>query len=121
MKIVMLLQLVIILIMIVVIIRMSKKLKFLKIQYSDGQEEISGKDLFENITKSKLLYKDLLIEFHPDRFIENKDLQKKAELLVLELGQNKSSHRNLIRIAEKAKEQGFILSPRFLEKHINII
>jgi hypothetical protein len=121
MKIVILIQFVVILIMIFVIIRLSKKLKFLKNQYTDVHDTISGKDLFENITKSKLLYKELLIELHPDRFIANKDLQKKAELLVLELGEYKSSYRNLFRIAEKAKEQGFILSPRFLEKHINNI
>jgi len=114
MRIVILLQCVLIITLIFVILRQNKKIIFLKNQYTDGQDAISGKDLFENITKSKLLYKDLLIEFHPDRFENNPTLKSFAEEVTFKLAENKSSYRNLISIASSVKKDF-----QFTEKFIN--
>ena len=57
----------IIVVMAIIIYNLKRKIRFLKVHFSNETNGLSGKDLFENITKSKALYKDLLIEFHPDK------------------------------------------------------
>ena len=44
---------VIIVVMAMIIINLNRKLRFLKVQFSSETNGLSGKDLFENITKSK--------------------------------------------------------------------
>jgi hypothetical protein len=103
------------------IINQRKKITLLKNDFTNQNPKIGGADLFENITKSKLLYKDLLKEIHPDRFIGNEELLKKAEFFSLELGKNQNSYRNLLRIALEAQKSGMILSSNFTKKYEIVI
>lgn len=106
---------VIIIVMSFFITKQKNQIRFLKRDIN--KDTIGGADLFHNITKSQEFYKDFLKEIHPDRFIGNDLLQRKAELLVQEIGENKNSYRDLVKLAQKAKTQGFIFRTRFLEKH----
>jgi hypothetical protein len=105
--------------MLIIILNLKRKLLILKRQFSNEKNGVSGKDLFENITKSKILYKDLLIEFHPDKFIldENKKIQ--AELLCSKIAENKSSYRELFSIAKSVKND-FEFSQKFITNHPTI-
>jgi hypothetical protein len=91
--------------MAMIIIRLNRKLRFLKDQFSGKTNGLSGKDLFENITKSKALYKDLLIEFHPDKFTLDDNRKKRAEELSSQIAESKSSYRDLILIAQSVKNE----------------
>ena len=109
---------VLIVMIIVFLIKQKNQIIFLKRNLS--KDTIGGADLFQNITKSEEFYKDFLKEIHPDRFIGNDLMKQKSEILVQEIGENKNSYKSLMKLAQKAKVQGFIFSARFLEKHNNI-
>lgn len=102
MKILMILFCLVIAIMTLIIFNLNQKLKFLKKQLSGENNGVSGKDLFENITKSKELYRDLLIEFHPDKYHTNDILRSKAEEISFKIAKHKSSFRELISITKMA-------------------
>ena len=110
---------VIIVVMAMIIINLNRKLRFLKVQFTSETNGLSGKDLFENITKSKSLYKDLLIEFHPDKFILDENRKKRAEELSSEIAESKSSYRDLILIVQSVKNE-FEFSNKFLNNYPEI-
>lgn len=101
------------------IVRIKRKLLFLKTQIPNTKDNISGKDLFENITKSKFLYKHLMKELHPDKYITNLELKKQAEVICFKLSKNKSSYRELVKIARSASTT-FELSDKFKKLHPEI-
>jgi|GEM_PF-6760823 len=98
---------------------LNRKLNFLKNQFSLETKGVGGKDLFENITKSKSLYKDLLIEFHPDKFVGNDEMTKRAVELSARIGQHKSSYRELTMIVKEVNED-FVFSSKFKNKYQEI-
>ena len=100
-------------------VNLSRKLKFLKNQFSDEITGVNGKDLFDNITKSKVLYKELVIEFHPDKFVTNEFRKKKAEIICSKIAENKSSYRDLISIVQSVKND-FDFSKKFIDGHPEI-
>jgi len=108
-----------IIVMAIIIIKLKRKLRFMKIQFSNETNGLSGKDLFENITKSKALYKDLLIEFHPDKFILDEGRKKRAEVLSSKIAESKSSYRDLIIIAQSVKNE-FEFSNKFINNYPEI-
>ena len=105
--------------MTMIIIHLSRKLRFLNVQLSSKPDGLGGKDLFENITKSKALYKDLLIEFHPDKFTLDENRKKRAEELSAQIAEYKSSYRDLVLIAKSVKNE-FEFSNKFLNKYPEI-
>jgi len=106
-------------IMAVVILRLYRKLRLLKGQLLGKTNELNGKDLFENITKSKNLYTDLLVEFHPDKFNLDENSKKRAEVLSSQIAECKSSYRDLILIAQNLKNE-FEFSNKFINKYPEI-
>ena len=108
-----------IIVLLVIIFNLNKKILFFKRQNSLELKGIGGKDLFENITKSKNLYKDLLIEVHPDRFVGEDNLMKKAEIISSKIAEYKSSYRDLIDIARNAVND-FEFSKMFKAKYPEI-
>ena len=110
----------IIILLAVVIWNLKSKLSFFKKQFSAEINGVGGKDLFENITKSKNLYKDLLVEFHPDKHVDNEIMAKLAVELSSRIGQHKSSYRELILIAKEVRKE-FIFSPKFKNKYLEIL
>lgn len=109
----------IIVVMSIIIYNLKRKIRFLKVHFSNETNGLSGKDLFENITKSKALYKDLLIEFHPDKFILDEKRKKRAEELSSIIAESKSSYRDLIIIVQSVKKE-FEFSNKFLNNYPEI-
>jgi predicted Holliday junction resolvase-like endonuclease len=109
----------VIIFMAIIIFKLNRKLRFLKVQFSGKTNGLSGKDLFENITKSKTLYKDLLIEFHPDKFILDENRKKRAEELSSQIAESKASYRDLILIAQRVKNE-FQFSSKFINNYPEI-
>ena len=109
----------VIILQIIIIVRMRRKVYFLQTQMPINKNDLSGKDLFENISKSKSLYRDLLIELHPDKFISNENLREKAELICSELAENKSSYRDLVAITKKVSAE-FEFGEKFKKNHPEI-
>ena len=103
----------------IIIVRMRRKVHFLKAQMPNNKSKLSGKDLFENISKSKSLYRDLLIELHPDKFISDDNLREKAELICSELAEHKSSYRALVSITKKVSTE-FEFGEKFKKNHPEI-
>jgi hypothetical protein len=108
-----------VIIMTLIIFSLRRKINMLRNQFSGQFGNVSGQDLFENITKSKALYKDLLIEFHPDKFTTDEFLTSQAQHLTASIAENKSSYRELISIAKNAK-QNFHFSDKFKSKYPEI-
>lgn len=98
---------------------LKRKLSFLKKQFLPEINGVGGKDLFENITKSKSLYKDLLVEFHPDKHVDNEETAKLAVELSARIGQHKSSYRELMIVAKEVRDE-FIFSSKFKNKYSEI-
>ena len=103
----------------ILIVRIKRKLLFLKTQIPNTKDDISGKDLFENIAKSKFLYKDLMKELHPDKYIANPKLKEQAEIICFKLSESKSSYRELVKLARNASTT-FELSEKFKKSHPEI-
>ncbi len=112
-------QLAIILLLIIIIIKQNRKILFFKKQFMNSDSSVSGSDLFDNINKSKDLYKDLLIELHPDKFVNQPELQEKATQITFELGKQKSTYRNLLNLAKEASKD-FQFSEKFTSKYPKI-
>jgi hypothetical protein len=108
-----------ILMLLFIIFRINSKLVFLKNHFSNDLYTIKGSDLFNNITKSKNLYRDLLIELHPDKFHNDPTKLEKSENLALMLGKNKNSFRELISLAKIAKID-FDFSSKFKNQYPEI-
>ena len=119
MKILIVILCLIIVVMAIVIYNLKRKIRFLKVHFSSESNGINGKDLFENITKSKILYKDLLIEFHPDKFNLDTSKKKRAEELSSQIAKYKSSYRDLILLAKSVKQE-FEFSQKFINNHPEI-
>lgn len=120
MKILLMLFCLVIVIMTLIIFNLNRKLMFLKKQLSGENNGVSGKDLFENITKSKELYRNLLIEFHPDKHNTNVSLRSKAEEISLKIAEHKNSYRELISIAKIASSD-FEISKSLVIKYPEIL
>jgi len=108
-----------IIVLLLAMFNQNRKIKFFKEQYSSELKGVGGSDLFENITKSKVLYKDLLIELHPDRYVGDKDLLKKSNETTAKISKFKSSYRDLIEIA-KSSIADFEFTDKFKVKHPEI-
>ncbi len=70
----------------------------------------SGKDLFNDITKSKELFRILKKEIHPDKFIDNEELRLYAEKQMMELGKIQHSYTSMLDFIEEMKKEKFPFS-----------
>lgn len=89
----------------------SKRLSIIKKtkEKEDGPLS-SGADLFNDMTKSKVLYKLLKKEVHPERFIGNEELYKYAEEKMMQIGESSNSYTSMLKIVEEMKSKGFPFS-----------
>lgn len=70
----------------------------------------TGADLFNDITKSKELFRKLKKEIHPDRFIGNDPLRQTAQAYMMELGKIEHSYTSMLALVEQMKKEGFPFS-----------
>lgn len=88
-----------------------KRLRVIKkTQIKEDGPLSSGADLFNDMTKSKALYKLLKKEVHPERFIGNEELYNYAEEMMMQLGEASNSYTAMIKIVEEMKSKGFPFS-----------
>jgi hypothetical protein len=62
---------------------------------------IDMKNIMDNITKSKALYKILSSKCHPDRFTDE-SIKLKADVLFQEISQNRSNYLKLLELQKEA-------------------
>jgi hypothetical protein len=84
--------------------------KIKKNQIKEDGPLSSGADLFNDMTKSKTLYKLLKKEVHPERFIGNDALYKYAEEKMMQIGECSNSYTAMIEIVEEMKSKDFPFS-----------
>lgn len=90
-----------------------RKIKLNKQSQFDNLPLSKGEDLFNNITKSKELFRLLKKEIHPDRFINNEELSKFAETKMMELGEIEHSYLSMISLINEMKINNFPFSEKF--------
>lgn len=111
MKIVLLVSLVLNFLLVLLALRLLKKLRLFKKQdkyYSNPKGR--GSDLYNDLTKSKDLYKLLKKELHPERFISDADLYSYAETKMMQLGEISNSYTSMLLLIEELKQNDFPLS-----------
>ena len=62
---------------------------------------IDMKNIMDDITKSKALYKLLISKCHPDRFTDE-SIKSKADVLFQEIFQNRSNYSKLLELQKEA-------------------
>ena len=88
-----------------------KKLKIVKGTHQENDGPLStGSDLFNDLTKSKDLFRKLKREIHPDRFIGNDELHQYAQECMMELGKVEHSYTSMMILVENMKKKGFPFS-----------
>jgi hypothetical protein len=88
-----------------------KKLKIVKGAHQENDGPLStGSDLFNDLTKSKDLFRKLKREIHPDRFIGNDELHQYAQECMMELGKIEHSYTSMIILIEEMKKNNFPFS-----------
>jgi hypothetical protein len=76
----------------------------------------SGADLFADITKSEHFFREIKREIHPDKFIDNPELQAYAQQKMKEAGENQHSFSHLTSIIKEMQAEGFEFSERFMNE-----
>ena len=95
-----------------------KKLKAIKGAHQENDGPLSsGSDLFNDLTKSKDLFRKLKKEIHPDRFIGNDELHQYAQECMMELGKVEHSYTSMMILVEEMKKKGFPFSEEFQKNH----
>ena len=107
-----------VLLFILLIMHLRLSLKVYQLSKDDSQ--VTGSDLFDNVSKSKQLYRDLVIELHPDRYAQDPELNRLAEEFCAKLATKKFSYKALCQIANDA-DPLFNLSSKFKATHPNIL
>ncbi len=88
-----------------------KKLKAIKeLQAKNDGPLSTGSDLFNDLTKSKDLFRKLKREIHPDRYIGNEELHQYAQECMMELGKIEHSYTSMIILIEEMKKNNFPFS-----------
>lgn len=100
------------LLLIYVTYRLMIKLNRAKKPLTDNGPINSGSDLFDDITKSKELFKLLKKEIHPDRFIGNEELRAYAEECMMELGKIQHSYSSMIKLIKEMTLHNFPFSSK---------
>lgn len=88
-----------------------KRLRVIKkTQIKEDGPLSSGADLFNDMTKSKDLFRKLKREIHPDRFIGNDELHQYAQECMMELGKVEHSYTSMMILVEDMKKKDFPFS-----------
>ena len=89
-----------IIILIIVYIKKNKKDNIKeKLDIEDDKVDINN--LINSINHSKNLYKQLIIKYHPDKYV-NENEKAKAEYIVKEITKNKRDYKKLLEIENEA-------------------
>lgn len=119
MKLLIVFLLCIIALLVIIIFNLYKKLNFFKLMIRNNSNSFLGSDLFDNITRSKNLYRDLLAEIHPDKYVNDNKCKDFASQLSFKIGDSKNSYKDLVSLGKIANSQ-LTLSAKFLKKYPEI-